>query len=210
MRKQLAALSFLFLLVFGLAAPAGAGGGGGGPCSAVSTGATLAMLDFCFDGAAHIVEPGQTVTVVNNGAADHDVTAVDNSFASDFVRPGGTFAITLPEDTHMVRFFCSLHGNEEGAGMAGVLVAAPGDSAAATVGRGQRTTGMAGGTVAGVAEAAPDTATLDAALAAATQSAKTDATVALVVVTIIGMAVAFGLGLMVWAAGRLPGTRGGE
>lgn len=199
--KVLVALGFSAVLLAALAAPVAAGGGGGGYCGAVSDGASLAIRDFCFDGAAHVVESGQTVNVVNYGETAHDVTASDGSFASGVLAPGETFKVTLGSEP-VVRYYCTLHGSAEGTGMAGVFVTTATGEAGGAPAQGQAVPANAKSTVAGAAESVSDE-TISAALAATTQSAKTDSTIALVVVTIIGMAVAFGLGLMVWAAGRL-------
>jgi plastocyanin len=201
--KVFVALGFSAALLAALAAPVAAGGGGGGYCGAVSEGASLAIRDFCFDGAAHVAEPGQTVNVVNYGETAHDVTSSDGSFASGVLTPGETFKVTLGSEP-VVRYYCTLHGSADGTGMAGVFVVSDAGSGAAAPGA---PGGRASATEAGASTPVSNDATvtrdaLDASLAVAAQSAKTDATVALVVVTIIGMAVAFGLGLMVWAAGR--------
>jgi len=40
------------------------------------------MQDACFQGTAHIADPGSTVTVTNRGRMPHDFVAADGSFAS--------------------------------------------------------------------------------------------------------------------------------
>jgi len=208
--KSLVATACLVVLTLGLTAPpVAAGGGGGGVCGAVSEGPSLAVRDFCFDGAAHMAEPAQTVNVVNYGETAHDITASDGSFASGMLEPGETFKVTLGSE-QVVPFYCTLHGSADGAGMAGVFVTtATGSASVETPARGQAASARGDATVTG-AEAPVANEAIEAALAAATQSAKTDSTVALVVVTIIGMAVAFGLGLMVWAMGRIAPSGSGS
>ncbi|MEX0663880.1 MAG: hypothetical protein WD598_03790 [Acidimicrobiia bacterium] len=201
--KSLVAVAFLVVLVTGLAAPAGAGGGGGGACGALSDGASLAIRDFCFDGAAHVSDPGQTVHVINYGEVAHDLTAADGSFASGLLEPGETFNVEIGS-RGVVQYYCSLHGSADGGGMAGVLVSEGADTPAVVVPEPVAADGASA--VVEEAEAADpaSSAAMDTALVAATNAAQSDATVALVVVTIIGMAVAFGLGLVVWVVGRLP------
>lgn len=117
--RPLLALSALTLLV--LAAPASAAGGGGGPCKKFARGPDVSMQDACFEGTAHSVRPGTTIAVTNDGELDHDIVAVDGSFASETVAPGETFEVTI-DDAGVVPFYCTLHGSIEGDGMAGVLI----------------------------------------------------------------------------------------
>ena len=129
-------LALSFLLVLACAAPAGAAGGGGGSCRGFASGATISILDFCFEGVAHFAEPGTAISVTNDGQATHDFTAVDGSFASGMLVPGDTFELTV-EESGIVRYYCTLHGRPDGAGMAGVLVV--GDSAPPGARRGEAT-----------------------------------------------------------------------
>jgi plastocyanin len=102
------------------ARPAAAGGGGHGACSGFTRGATISMQDACFQGTAHIAEPGTTLTVTNYGQMPHDFTAVDGSFSSGLLQPSQSFQVTLDEPG-VIPFYCTLHGSATGTGMAGVL-----------------------------------------------------------------------------------------
>ena len=105
-----------------LAAPALAGGGGGvSQCRATSSGPEMTMLDSCFEGIAHEVEAGTTLTVTNRGHLPHSVTAADGSFDSGTLGPGETFEVTVDESGN-VPIYCTLHGTKDGQGMAGVLM----------------------------------------------------------------------------------------
>lgn len=204
--KSLVATGIVSLAFVGSVVPAGAGGGGG-VCSGLSSGTSVEIRDFCFDGAAHVTSPGEVVRLINYGETTHDVTAADGSFASGPLAPGETFQVTV-ESRGVVPYYCSLHGSAEGSGMAGVLVSES-DAAGVVTASIDTDTGAldpAAAATAPTAEAA-STEAIDAALVAAVNGAQGDATVALVVVTVIGMAVAFGLGLVVWAIGRIPDRR---
>ena len=205
--KTLVASTFVVLIVVGSSAPVNAGGGGGGLCSAMSSSQSVSIRDYCFEGVAHVTDPGQEVRMVNEGGTVHDVTASDGSFASGPLQPGETFKVTI-ESRGVVPYYCSLHGSPEGGGMAGVLIADIGDTSGAveaTATKGDASVLDGAGTASAAADDAPTA--MDTALIAATNAAQSDATVALVVVTVIGMAVAFGLGLVVWAVGRMPSDR---
>ncbi len=104
------------------AAPAVAGGGGGGgACVATASGPQMTMLDNCFEGIAHEVEVDSTLTVTNRGRLPHTLTAVDGSFDSGVLDPGETFQVTVEEPGN-IPVYCTLHGTEDGQGMAGVLL----------------------------------------------------------------------------------------
>jgi plastocyanin len=108
------------LLVLAATARPASAGGGYGTCAGFTRGATIAIQDACFQGTAHIVEPGTTVSVTNYGQVPHDFTAVDGSFSSGLLRPSESFRVTLDE-TGVIPFYCTLHGSASGNGMAGVL-----------------------------------------------------------------------------------------
>lgn len=114
----LGALALVTLLV--AAEPAGAGGGGHGACAGFTRGAAVSVQDNCFQGTAHFVDRGSTVTVTNQGQATHDFTAVDGSFASGLLQPGQSYELTV-DTAGAIPFYCSLHGTAAGSGMTGVL-----------------------------------------------------------------------------------------
>lgn len=109
---------------------ASAGGGGGAICDGFASGSELVMRDSCFEGSAHFVDAGSTLTVRNDGEVEHDLTAVDGSLETDLLEPGEEATVEGP-DSGALRIYCTLHGTKDGSGMAGVLIAGQGDLEAA-------------------------------------------------------------------------------
>lgn len=128
MRRSVLFMAMLMILIPGLAR--GGGGVHAGACGAFSEGDELVMEDSCFDGIAHFVEVGETVTVRNEGRIPHTVTAVDGSFDSGVLDAGETFELTMSEPG-AIRVYCTLHGTTDGEGMAGVVIAEQPPTAAA-------------------------------------------------------------------------------
>jgi hypothetical protein len=94
--------------------------GGAGACPAIGEGSEVVLRDFCLDGTAHFLPEGSDLTVVNDGAAQHDYVAVDGSFGTGLLQPGEQVTVARPTaGVHRVR--CTLHSTEE-EGMAGVLI----------------------------------------------------------------------------------------
>jgi plastocyanin len=116
--RTLAVLSLSILVV--AARPAAAGGGGHGACAGFTRGTAISIQDNCFQGTAHIVDPGSTLTVTNEGQTPHDLTAADGSFASGLLEPGESFELTVDRGG-VIPFYCTIHGSATGSGMAGVL-----------------------------------------------------------------------------------------
>ncbi len=79
------------------------------------------------------IQPGQTVTWVNNGQTAHTVTADDGSFNSGFFQPGAVFKHTYTKPGRYP-YYCSLHGAAGGYGMAGVIVVGGSPSAGTSSG----------------------------------------------------------------------------
>lgn len=102
-------------------ATAGGGGGGAGVCRGFGEGDTLLMRDNCFEGIGHVATAGQAVTVTNVGNAPHSITAADGSFDSGEIAPGESYELTL-DQPGAVPVYCTLHGNAQGDGMAGLVV----------------------------------------------------------------------------------------
>ena len=119
MRRVLIVVATLMLI------PAVAYAGGGGVdtsgCAGYSEGTTVSMQDSCFSGVAHFAPSDTTITVRNEGGLPHTLTAVDGSFDTGDVMPGGTAELTFDE-AGIYRVFCALHGTAAGEGMAGVVV----------------------------------------------------------------------------------------
>lgn len=119
MRKLL--LAGLIMVLAPGVAYAGGGGVDTSACAGYSEGSTLSMQDSCFAGTAHFAPSGASISIENVGALPHNLTAVDGSFQTGNVEPGGTAGLTVDEPG-IYQFFCTLHGTAEGEGMAGVLV----------------------------------------------------------------------------------------
>ena len=71
---------------------------------------TVSIQDFFFSPADIIVQPGTTVTWVNNGQAPHTVTATDpaGTFDSDTLQPGETFSFTFKQ-SGTYAYYCAIH-----------------------------------------------------------------------------------------------------
>lgn len=129
-RRVATILAAAVLVLVGAATVASAGGGGhGSPCRAFGDGTTLVMRDSCFEAVAHTVTAGTSLTVRNDGALPHTITAVDGTFDSGHIRPGGTYELTL-DTSGPVPVYCTFHGSAAGDGMAGLLQVTAGDGAA--------------------------------------------------------------------------------
>lgn len=110
--------------IMAVGAPASAGGGGGhGVCPAFSAGemAGIELRDSCMAPVSATAEAGGTVTVTNVGAVDHTYTAVDGSFDTGVIQPGGSVTLELPDTTGTLPVYCTLHSDRSGNGMAGTL-----------------------------------------------------------------------------------------
>ncbi|MFN2641294.1 MAG: plastocyanin/azurin family copper-binding protein [Actinomycetota bacterium] len=97
----------------------------GATTAAATTAAAVATnsvdaADFNFKPAAITVKAGDTVTWHFVGASPHTVTAADKSYDSKVLNKGATY-------THMYatagtyQYYCTLHGNATGGGMAGTV-----------------------------------------------------------------------------------------
>lgn len=91
----------------------------GGP--AAPQGPAVSTLDNTFSPQVLHINPGQTVTWVNNGQTIHTVTADDHSFDSGDFNSGKTYTHTFTQPGRYP-YFCQLHGAAGGVGMAGVIV----------------------------------------------------------------------------------------
>ena len=130
MRARVLALFTVLAFPLVAAVPAGAGGGGGGPCTTVSKTNHLTIRDFCFDGVAHLATAGSTITVVNEGQTAHNLIAVEANFGVKGLAPGERYDFQI-DRPGVYQYYCGLHGNAAGVGMAGVLVVEDGASLAA-------------------------------------------------------------------------------
>lgn len=96
---------------------------------------TVDVRDNSFaPGTVEIVE-GDTVRWVQSGTGQHSVTADDDSFDSHpncppvCMQDGDDFERTF-EDAGTFRYYCKLHGGEDGAGMSGRVVVSAASSGA--------------------------------------------------------------------------------
>jgi plastocyanin len=113
---------------------------GGGDADEPAGAFPVRMVDDEFSPAFIEVPPGAELTFRNNGRNPHNAVAVDGSFSTVDVAGGDTpsgEAVRIPVggEPRAVRFYCTLHGTADGAGMAGALVVgdvAPEDVDAAT------------------------------------------------------------------------------
>jgi plastocyanin len=85
------------------------------------------MVDDEFSPEYVEVPPGAQVIFRNNGRNPHNAVAVDGSFSTIDAEGGDTLSgdgtrVNVGDEHRAVRFYCTLHGTAEGAGMAGVLV----------------------------------------------------------------------------------------
>jgi len=128
-RTAVLAAPLLALLVLP-AVPAGAGGGCHGGVTQ-GTGDTVELIDACFTPTTLRIEPGDSVTFVNEDSFVHNVTA--NLWGHfDDLEQGDSFTATFGEDG-VYPYACTYHP-----GMTGAVVVGDGDgpgSGAAVIGR---------------------------------------------------------------------------
>jgi plastocyanin len=103
-----AALSITLLAACGSASPSAAG-------------PTVSITNNEFTPKILYIQPGQTVTWINNGQSIHTVTADDQSFNSGNVQSGHQYRHTFTK-AGRYPYYCQLHGAPGGVGMAGVVV----------------------------------------------------------------------------------------
>ena len=102
---------------------------------------TVSIQDFFFSPANVTVQPGSTVTWVNNGSVPHTVTSDDGQFDSGVLMPGDSFTVVFT-GRGTITYHCSIHPSMTGS----VTVGAP------TMGgtSGQMMMGQPGGMMAGM------------------------------------------------------------
>ena len=83
--------------------------------AAAQSGAEVAVevVDFAFEPAMVMIEPGTTVTWTNAGDRPHTVTADDGSFDSGRLDPGEQFSVTFDEPGTFT-YFCGFHPEMQG------------------------------------------------------------------------------------------------
>lgn len=136
---------------------AGGGGGAGGPCQAYAAGdatdaTEIVLQDNCFGPISATAAPGNTLTIRNEGQQPHTYTAVDGTFDTGILQPGGSTTIDLPSTSGTLPVYCTLHADPEGNGMAGTItVAATTAASAGSMELGSSALLLAGGFVLGSA-----------------------------------------------------------
>jgi len=83
--------------------------------------------DNAFDTDAITVKPGDTITLTNNGFAQHDLQVTDLGIGTDLLNNGDSMTITIPEDAQPgdYEFFCSVVGHKESGMVGTITVEAP-------------------------------------------------------------------------------------
>jgi len=79
------------------------------------------MLDNSFSPEVIEIEPGETVTWVNQGQMSHTSTSDDGHWDSGFVQQGQEFSHTFTE-AGTFPYFCQPHGAPGGIGMSGTVI----------------------------------------------------------------------------------------
>lgn len=82
----------------------------------------ITSVDTAFDTNAITVKPGDTITLTNDGFAQHDMAIEDLGLETDLLNNGETATITIPADAAPgeYEFHCTVAGHKE-AGMTGTI-----------------------------------------------------------------------------------------
>lgn len=82
----------------------------------------VTATDNAYDTDAITVQPGDTITITNEGFAQHDFAVDDLGLQSDMMNGGDTVTITIPEDAEPgeYEFHCTVPGHKE-QGMVGTI-----------------------------------------------------------------------------------------
>ena len=127
--KRAAYLSALALVLAVLIAPsAGATG--------QQTATTVYIRDFYFSPAKIAVEPGTTVTWVNQGRHPHTVTSFDGQFDSGTLRPGDSYKVKF-KGHGTLGYYCAIHPSMRGSVGVGTRSVGGGASTMGGAGDGQ-------------------------------------------------------------------------
>jgi plastocyanin len=74
---------------------------------------SVAIEDNYFEPANAAVNPGDTITWINEGNQPHTVTADDGQFDSEVLNPGDSFSVTFPE-AGTIGYHCEIHPSMTG------------------------------------------------------------------------------------------------
>ena len=116
------------MIVLTLVAACGGGDGGGEPVSGQDV--VVQMFDNRYEFTEISVPVGGTVTFVGAGRNPHNAVAADGSWSTEDVFGSleqfeGEEAVLSFDQAGEYVFFCTLHGNADGDGMAGTLTVEP-------------------------------------------------------------------------------------
>ncbi|MFI9272245.1 cupredoxin domain-containing protein [Kitasatospora sp. NPDC052896] len=79
------------------------------PAGSSSAAARITIKNFLFAPATITVHPGEQVTVVNEDATTHTVTAEDKSFDTGAVNGGASATFTAPTTPGSYPYICTIH-----------------------------------------------------------------------------------------------------
>jgi plastocyanin len=99
---------------------------------------SVAIEDFYFEPADAAIQPGDTITWVNEGNHPHTVTSGDGPFDSEVLNPGDSFSVAFTK-AGTFTYHCEIHPSMTGSvtvGPAGGGGAAPMEQPAAPAGGG--------------------------------------------------------------------------
>src|SRR5947199_339271 len=68
----------------------------------------IVIENFAYSGQTTVL-PGETVTVRNNDAAPHTLTAVDGSFTTPVIQPGKSATFKAPKKAGAYAITCTIH-----------------------------------------------------------------------------------------------------
>lgn len=119
------------LLVLALCVAMSACGGDPAPTILEGDDVTLQMFDNRFEFTEVRIPVGGTVDFLNSGRNPHNAVAADDSWSTEDVfgsldQLEGDSAVLSYTEPGTYVFFCTFHGNEQGAGMAATLIVGDG------------------------------------------------------------------------------------
>lgn len=91
------------------------------PSGVSAANVTISIVDNQFSPKTVSVNPGDTITFVNQGAMPHTATADNGLFDSGTIQPGQSFGATFNQGG-TYQYHCKFHGSAGGSGMAGTII----------------------------------------------------------------------------------------
>ena len=107
MRKLIYLAALALVLIVVMAPSAGATG------TTTTTTTTVSIQDFFFSPANVSVQPGTTVTWVNDGNVPHTVTSDDGQFDSGVLMPGDSYTVMF-KGQGTITYYCAIHPSMTG------------------------------------------------------------------------------------------------